>query len=157
MRDIKKHIEQLEEAARQLDKRTPTGARLALLLLDNVIELLMYDKIIFSAHDYFLPVKPPMYRSKKTKDTTKEFTSMVTFLVESKREIDFDIDFDEGEVLKVGHIFRNEAYHNGIIRDQIILDITLHYFEVVCRLFPRLWIGDYRVSDWYEEHSFLRQ
>jgi len=44
MREIKRNIEQLEEAIQQLDKQTPTGARLAVLLLDNQAELLMYNK-----------------------------------------------------------------------------------------------------------------
>ena len=39
MREIKKYIEQLEEATRLLTKKTPTGARLALLLIDNLAEL----------------------------------------------------------------------------------------------------------------------
>jgi hypothetical protein len=36
-------IEQIEEAAVQIDKQTINGSRLALILIDNVIEILMYD------------------------------------------------------------------------------------------------------------------
>lgn len=36
-------IEQIEEAANQLDKQTVTGSRLALILIDNLIEILMYN------------------------------------------------------------------------------------------------------------------
>jgi hypothetical protein len=42
MREIQKDVEQLGEACRQISKKTPTGARLALLLTDNLVELLMY-------------------------------------------------------------------------------------------------------------------
>lgn len=36
-------VEQIEEATIQLDKQTVTGSRLALILIDNVIEILMYN------------------------------------------------------------------------------------------------------------------
>lgn len=43
MKFLAQVIEQIEEAANQLDKQTVTGSRLALILIDNLIEILMYN------------------------------------------------------------------------------------------------------------------
>ena len=156
MREIKKDIEQLKEVAHQLDKQTPTGARLALLLLDNLIELLAFKKAreAFALDKmYKLPDRPPKYSPKKRERVKKYFKDKVNFLVTDTK----DIMPDEGEVLKVGHDFRNEAYHNGVLRNSIIINVTSIYFEIVCRLLPRLWIMSYTYTGVEEVREFLNQ
>lgn len=156
MREIKKDIEQLEEVAHQLNKQTPTGARLALLLLDNSIELLAFKKVqeVFAFDKmYKLPGKPPKYSPEKRKRVKDHFKDKVNFLVSETN----DISHDEGEVLKVGHLFRNEAYHNGVLRDSIIISVTSVYFEIVCRLLPRLWSGSYSYSREDDVSAFLKK
>src|SRR5574341_2241697 len=46
MNELKRDIEQLHEAGQQLRKGTATGARLALFLMDNLAELLMYRTVL---------------------------------------------------------------------------------------------------------------
>jgi len=152
----KKNIEQLEEVANQIDKHTPTGARLALLLLDNLIELLAFKKVqyIFALDSmYQRPGKSPKYSPNKRKKVRDYFKDKVNFLVSETK----DINHDEGEVLKVGHKFRNEAYHNGVLRETIIESVTSVYFETVCRLLPRLWGGSYSYSREGEVGTFLNK
>jgi len=156
MREIKKDIEQLEEVANQIDKQTPTGARLALLLLDNLIELLAFKKVryVFALDSmYQRPDKPPKYSPNKRKKVRDYFKDKVNFLVSETK----DISRDEGEVLKVGHEFRNEAYHNGVLRESIIESVTSVCFETVCRLLPHLWGGSYSYSRESEVSTFLNR
>lgn len=155
MREIKKDIEQLEEASHQLSKRTPTGARLALLLLDNLAELFMYKKVrlIFAHDSQFEHSIPPKYPVGKREKILEHFNEKVNFLVSETQ----DIEQDEGDVIKIGHQIRNEAYHNGVLREAIILCLTTIYFEIVCKLLPRLWTGSYSFSDLDEVTTFLQR
>jgi len=68
-----------------------------------------------------------------------------------------DINEDEGETIKSGHYLRNEAYHDGVLRESIIRQITMTYFEVACKLLPCLWIRAYSYSSEAEVKSFLRE
>ncbi len=151
MREIKKNLEQLEEARLQLGKDTPTGARLALLLIDNLIELVMFKRVqcIFAHDEYYeniSPAKPasPRHSSNKRKKVREHFDDKVNFLCrETRYQPEGEMDDDEGLVLKISHKFRNEAYHKGVLRDGIIIPVTKVYLEIVCRLVPRLWSGSY--------------
>jgi hypothetical protein len=155
VKEIKKDIEQLEEASQQLSKRTPTGARLALLLLDNLAELLMYKKVRleFARCNQYQAVIPPKYSPKKQKDVMDYFGDKVNFLVSETK----DISQDEGDCLKIAHQLRNEAYHTGILRRSIIIQVTKIYFEVICRLLPCLWLGSYMYSSQDDVTTFLKR
>jgi hypothetical protein len=102
MQEIKKDIEQLEEASHQLSKRTPTGARLALLLLDNLAELFMYKKVrlIFVHDSQFEPSLTPKYPIGKREKILEHFNEKVNFLVSETK----DIEQDEGEVIKIASL-----------------------------------------------------
>lgn len=155
MREIKRNIEQLEEAIQQLDKQTSTGARLALLLLDNQAELLMYDKVqqIFERDSQLKFLVRPKYPAPKRQKINKYFDKKANFLASEAQQI----SQDESYVLKIGHKLRNEAYHKGVMRDSIILCVAMAYFEVVCKILPRLWVGQYAFSNLDEPSMFLQR
>jgi hypothetical protein len=155
MLDIKRNIEQLEEAGYQIDKRTPTAARLGLLLVDNLAELLMYNRVRleFARDSQLGRVTQPKYSSSKRKEVTEYFDKKVNFVVSETK----DIQEDDGEVLKVGHQLRNEAYHKGILRESIIGNVTATYFEVVCKVLPQFWSGWLAYSHPDEVTRFLQR
>ena len=144
MKQIRKYIEQLEEAGRLLDKGTPTYARLALMLLDNLADVFMFTRIRheFAFDSRSWRVGPPKYSAEKRKKIMAKFAKKVSFLFAELQVL----DFDDGEILKVGHQFRNEAYHRGEVREAIILDVVKSYLGVVGRLIPLLWTGSYAYS-----------
>ena len=154
MKNIKKDIEQLEIAAELLDKNSPTGARLSLFLLDNLAELLMYNSVRmeFAWDDQFASVRPPKCSANKRRKIMDYFNDKVNFLVEEKK-----LDYDQEQVLKLGHRLRNEAYHNGILREYIIIPITRAYLQTVCELLPTLWIGSYSYTNHNEVKDFLKK
>ena len=155
MKEIEKDIEQLEEASQQLIKQTPTGARLALLLLDNLVELLMYKKVRleFARHNQYQSVIPQKYSFKKQKEVMDYFGDKVNFLISETKVI----SQDEGDCLKISHQLRNEAYHTGILRRSIIIQVTKIYFEIICGLLPRLWLGSYMCSSHDDVTTFLKR
>lgn len=153
MRNIRQYFEQLEEAGRFLNKETKSGARLALVLLDNLAELLMYRKVQdeFRRDDMFSTLHPPRYSASKRRKVAEDFGEKVNFLVNCAQVL----DSDAGMVLKVGHILRNEAYHRGIMRDRILVPVARVYFQVVCNLITPLWPGHYGYSALSELTDFL--
>jgi len=155
MREIKKYIEQLEEAAKFLAKKTPTEARLALLLIDNLAELFMYNEIreIFARDDYIKVVIKPKYSIKKREKIEKHFKDKCNFLTNYIKII----SNDSRNILVIGHCFRNEAYHNGVIRDNIILNIARTYFKAICKVLPILWSGSCIYSNINEIENFLQK
>lgn len=65
------------------------------------------------------------------------------------------INSSDETVIRVGHALRNEAYHNGILRENIITPFTRAYFQTICTIFPKLWIGPYTYSGSNKEKDFL--
>ncbi|MBU3966755.1 MAG: hypothetical protein KKG76_05165 [Euryarchaeota archaeon] len=121
-------IEQIEEAAVQIDKQTITGSRLALILIDNVIEILMYDltKAELSLEDYEAIIKGTF------NDKYYDFKAKTKFLVNDDK-----ISENQKVILNFCHIFRNEAYHSNKLRDGIISEVVKLYFQICCDIIPK--------------------
>jgi hypothetical protein len=104
-------IEQIEEAAVQIDKQTINGSRLALILIDNVIEILMYDltRAELSLEDHEAIIKGTF------NDKYYDFDVKIQFLVDDEK-----ISKNQKVILNFCHIFRNEAYHLNKLRGGII-------------------------------------
>lgn len=122
---VVKIIEQIEEATVQIDKHTTTGSRLALILIDNAIEVSMWEKINIerSTEDHEAII------NRNYKDKYKEFKDKTNFLVSNSI-----ITHEEKEIFDICHSFRNEAYHQNIIRDSIINDLAKIYLEACCKV-----------------------
>jgi len=154
MKGLMKDLAQLEVAGELIEKNTTSTSRLALFLIDNVAELIMYKNVMdeFRRDDHYI-LKPSKYTAKKKEEIKKLFKPKVNFLVNDLSKI----TESDGFVLKVGHYLRNEAYHNGIIRDRIITPITRTYFQTICKLFPSLWSRVYVHFFNGEEKEFYRR
>jgi hypothetical protein len=125
---LDKIMEQIEEATVQIDKKTTTGSRLALILVDNALELSMWDKI----NRYF--IDNGNYEDYKNfLKKYEHFTNKTNFLV--KESI---ITAKEKNVYDKCHSFRNEVYHQNIIRESIINDLAKIYLEACCNMIPKL-------------------
>lgn len=138
-------IEQLFEAGNQIDKGTSTGSRLALILTDNVLELLMYQIVRdkFSYDDIFNKIgKSPKYSEKIRTKVLNHFPDKTIFI---NKNIEI-ISTDQVDIINICHKFRNEAYHENISRDTIIHQVTKTYFQTCCELVPKLWSGSISVQ-----------
>jgi len=83
MRNIRKDVEQLEVAGELLDRDTPSTARLALFLIDNVAELMMYRRARceFAKDSSWERVRTPRHAPKKKRDVLEYFSDKVNFFV----------------------------------------------------------------------------
>ena len=159
MKDIKKDIEQLEFAGELIDKNSPTTSRLALFLIDNLAELIMYRNVMREflqdeqrGKQYILAI-PKKYSMKKENKVKQYFKDKVNFLVNDLKKI----SESDGWVLRVGHYLRSESYHIGILRERIIVPITRTYFQTICKIFPSIWRGGYSYTNYEEVTEFLRK
>lgn len=156
MREIRKWLEMLDEAAKQLDKYTGTGARLALMLLDNVAEIAMHEKLrILFARDSRLSsrLKPGKFPPPIRKKAMQDFKEKVRLLVAQSDTV----TEDQGRTMRVGHVLRNEAYHRGIVREPIIQEVARTYLEAICAAIPRLWTGTLLMSPSEDLKGFVKQ
>lgn len=147
-----KIIEQLDEATIQIDKQTITGSRLALILLDNAIEITMYDFIKNELLDEFDIFSTDDLDSVKPDKLYPEFNNKTQYL--ASNEI---ISYDEKNLIDTCHSYRNEVYHTSISRDSIINQIAKIYLQncgaIIPKLFHAGWIIDYEVYPIF--HKYL--
>jgi len=145
----------LEEACKQLDKGTSTGARLALILIDNLAEITMYEKVryLFAHDSQFEGVIHRKYSDQLRKKVLWDFSEKVYLLV---RDID-TVSEDQGKVMKGGHFLRNEAYHRGEVPERIIREVARTYLRVVCHILPTLWSGTLILDPDEDMGGYLKQ
>ncbi len=135
-------IEQLDLAAEQLRKADSAYARLALILIDNVVELRLhrYAEQEMKWYETF-------WRLGKGKYTEEEREKVLGQHFEEKpkfaRRMGLISD-DELTFILICHRYRNELYHRGIMHESVIHEIAWHYHDIACQLLPRLRLGSYR-------------
>lgn len=130
---IKQYLEQLHYAASFIAKNNALDARIALLLLDNLLEIAMRNKIIACGPVFStiarneLPHLKPYSFPEKVKDLTRKYRFL---------------EPDSARILIVCHEIRNKAYHHNILSDELI-PLSILLFHEACNLMPILWGGKY--------------
>jgi len=147
-------VYQLEEAKNFILRGDLSHLRLALLLLDNASEVLMYRAVTeeLTWHDYRLRIfsgaqevmsgdKLEAFRtemgynslsSKERKTLLKNYNAKIEFLSGLKKER--SLPTPVGQVLKAIHRYRNEAYHRDHIRKETIQPVVTVLFDIVTDL-----------------------
>jgi hypothetical protein len=151
---VERDLGQLLRASDFLASRSALDARLALVLSDNVIEVLMYERVLleFAYDDERIRYRSsPKFPVEQRVEVTKYFGKKVGFCSTYLGLISSDY----AEILRIAHELRNEAYHTGLLREQIIRPVALTHFRVVCRIAPQLWRGSYRMPRREEATAFL--
>ncbi|MFZ2499560.1 hypothetical protein [Methanosarcina sp.] len=138
-------MEQIEEATIQIDKKTTTGSRLALILIDNALELSIWEKInskySIDNEDYE-EVISGKFRAQLLKDY-EYFNNKTNFLVSEGM-----ITQKEKEIYDTCHFFRNEVYHQNIIRELIINDLAKIYLKACCNVIVKLFDSSFYIFDY---------
>lgn len=126
MRYVYLCLEQLGRAAEELAEENSISSRLALILTDNVVELVCRGRCEDIATFDSGSVSPiPMIGS--------YFKEKLSFL--SQRD---EISETERIYIATAHRYRNDSYHIGLMHDEVIYPIAWHYHEIACDLFGRL-------------------
>ncbi|MGD8453648.1 MAG: hypothetical protein PVJ57_17685 [Phycisphaerae bacterium] len=133
---IVRDLEQLELAAELLDRKTPTAARLALILIDNVMEgiAVRIIKHKFAVDAYVGRAVGFKYPPRTRKRITSDFDSKVSFLAVTDAGV---VDREAAEAAKRIHSFRNESYHHVRYHEDVIEHVARKYFEYACRVCSR--------------------
>ena len=147
-------VDQLEEAKTFILRADLSHLRLALLLLDNASEVLMYRAVneeltwhdyksrIFSRAREIMPAdKLEAFRaemgysplsSKERKTLLQNYNAKVDFLSAFNKEGHIPVPL--GGVLKAFHRYRNEAYHRDRVRKETIRPVVMVFFDIVADL-----------------------
>jgi hypothetical protein len=131
MRFVLTVVEQLDRAARELVLDHPINNRLALILVDNAVELIIHHRLQYHlGHEKLLQRLSPKQR----------IAARDAFLEGRIKVIEFlgDITEVERAFIKICHNYRSELYHVGLIHERIIRAIAGCYFDLACDLFVRL-------------------
>lgn len=143
MKHISHTIEQLDLAGKQLQKANATYGRVALLLTDNIVELILHEQCEYE----FLSddaLRGPG-RCKYTPELRKKvlgqhFDEKAKFC----RQINL-INDDQLDLILIGHRYRNELYHVGIKYEPIVYAIAWEYHNAACDLFTLARSCGYRI------------
>jgi hypothetical protein len=155
MENVRVIYEQIEEAKRQLTAGSLLRLRLALILLDNAAELMMYRELEheFAWCDQIMPKwepartewlahdSGPKYTAEERRDAEKEFDPKARILALRLRRI----TADERDILSVCHKFRCEAFHRGHLRREILLPVCKLLYLTVAALTVKLWPRSYQL------------
>jgi len=153
MRQFTVIIEQINQSKNLILDNDTASFRMALILLDNAAEILMYRKVLseFRHNEMYGKIReqaksamppeifdkfltehavPEILEEKKKRKILKYFDEKITFLCDTCGLIPSPV----GAVLSSLHSYRNETYHRDIIRNEILRPIAILYFELVCEL-----------------------
>jgi hypothetical protein len=147
-------VDQIEEAKAFIRRGDISHLRLALLLLDNASEILMYRAVTeeLTWHDYrsriFSRAKDVMSNdelkafkmkmgyepmsSRDRKILLQKYDAKIDFLIALKKKPRLPSPI--GQVLKATHRYRNEAYHRDRIRKESIQPVVIVLFDIVTDL-----------------------
>ena len=155
MEGVRLIYEQIEEAKRFLLAGSVLQLRLALILLDNAAELIMYRELQqrFAEKDAWTPKwEParthylhsplgPKWTEEERQAALKEFepkTRILHYRLQS-------ISQDDRIVLNVCHKLRCEAFHRGHVRRELLAPVTRLLHVTVCDLTVKLRFRSYMI------------
>ena len=146
-------IEAAEIARDFLIANTPQKVRLALIVLDNTAELLMSHLCseIFADDEFRAKLSPPRF-SQKLKAKTRDFLPKVELL-----RVEAHITDGEASVLRLGHSYRNPAFHQGRHNPRAISAVSILLFKTVSavmqRAFSGVSIGGFGEIGWLRDYG----
>ncbi len=165
---LKLLAEQLKLTRTFLGRNSPVEAKVTIILLDNLADSLMYRRCCheFEEDSFLAVVKRPRFSQIKRNEALRDFKAKVNLLC----SIGF-LTSEDSTVLKIGHSYRNAAYHRDIHNPQVTHEIGRLLFMSVCNLVksyykngvsaggfqPHLWLADYGLrTDFIEFESAAR-
>lgn len=144
MQQVYDLIEQLDLAGKQLQRIDHPGyARFSLILTDNIVELMLYQrcKFLISRDDgMFIYGRQYDFRSEKTYNPRQRDEALGQRF---DKRLDFcqrigTISEAERKFISTVHKYRSDVYHGGILHDDLLYPLAYEHHEFTCDLFQRL-------------------
>lgn len=134
-------VEQLDLAAQQLHEDGPAYARFALLLVDNMVELMIHRECqwAIAGDEFALKAGRPRFDAKSR---ARALGHHVDEKIKFCRDLGV-ISLDEFDFIHSAHGYRNELYHVGIRHDGLIYPLAWQYHTLACELFAKLKVRAY--------------
>lgn len=141
MKYIYSVLEQLDLAGKQLEHVHPSYARFALLLVDNMVELMLHRQCreAVRADDLLRLISEPKYDAKERE---KVLGHHIDAKIKFCRKLEI-IDQDEFDFIRTAHEYRNELYHVGMRHDDLLYPLAWEYHSLACILFAKLKVRGY--------------
>jgi hypothetical protein len=136
-------VEQLDRAATELAVNHPLNARMALILIDNAVELIIHRRCESLVRSDRKSGAPKLTAANRRSILGHYFGEKIKFLEKMTAISDVERHFI-GEL----HAHRNTLYHVGLSDDDIIRPLAVAYFRLTCDLLHRL---DNRTLGWPSE------
>jgi len=127
-----KLLEQLDLAAEFISYKSPSKQRIALILTDNAVELIIHERCLHSLLEASREPTPEANRiaaQEAARVLRNHFKPKVSFLTRIG-----DILEDENIFCTSAHSIRNTAYHSGLLHEDIMSAIVPRYHELACDL-----------------------
>lgn len=140
-------LEQLDAIRQLLRTKSPVKARMALILLDGLADAMLFrrlEQLYDASEEPVLKHKMPRYSNRYRNLARQRFNRRVE-IARQLTEVDrwFGdggalIDDADAAVLKVGHSYRNDAYHEDAHNESVISSVARVLFAGVARLVARM-------------------
>ena len=153
-------VEILETCRSLIHSQSSVRIRLAIVLLDNMAEVLMFHKCrtLLEDDDFSRRIVDPRYSLTERTRVERDFCGKVWFLT-TKVQLIADPD---ATTLRIGHSYRNAAFHRDEHNDKANRVIVSLLFEAVCHLLTVVYGdgtisgGDELVVQWLSTHGIDR-
>jgi hypothetical protein len=137
LEDFELAVEQLEEAVRLARIDSPLKCRRALILLDNLAEILTYRFCQERyRHDFaFVQAFPPKVNRSRWRKVLESYPERLNACHSA-----FDlVTSTDWTILRIGHRYRNASYHRDFHNKAALAVLAKLMREAVCRLFSSVY------------------
>jgi len=154
MRYLAPCIEQLHSAAEHLDSSNAVLSRIALILTDNIVELMAHRACIRIVR--WNPLYKKLTSRQKQRALGDDFASKLSLLAETE-----EITIEQAKFAGLAHRYRNTAYHRGVLFEPFLFELACAYHDVACQIFSLLknpyigWSPDDLISAAVRHHMNL--
>ena len=139
-------VDQLDFALDHIALRDANYKRLALMLIDNAVELALHQHAEESkGREWDAKDKPQEYQNALSEALGQRFDCKVKF-----GRISGLISDETAQSINTLHSYRNQLYHQGVTHERILHALAIFYFRIACDLLAALPI---RGFSWSSSHS----
>lgn len=135
-------LDQLDLALDQLCMKEANYHRFALMLVDNVVELALHDlaerKNINQINSQKNGNAPTINKEIIAEALGRKFDKKVRLA-----RLDNILSHEQYDSINILHKLRNITYHQGILQEKIIREITIFYLKLACNIFIKTSTSQY--------------
>jgi len=139
-------IDQLDFALDHIALADVNYKRLALMLIDNAVELALHQHAENEKQpDWLMKEKPPEYLKALTQALGQRFEAKVRFA-----RMTGLLTEEVAQSINTLHSYRNQLYHQGAMHDGILHALVVFYFRIACNVLAKMPMRGY---SWNSSHK----